>query len=185
MTLVVKCISPVHPTAAAIQSIRLPPWSREGHSHRWDCGWCDSGLKERLWDNSEDRLGTDNSAVDYLPRHVRLRTTDDHVVILIWLQGISQFWTISAHLLASPPISVTRSSYFYQGNNNVTGVAIASLCASFLIVMIWAVLYLLSSRAQYARLRSESRRVPCWSRTLACCYDFTFYVFFVSLESQE
>mmetsp|Transcript_5482 Transcript_5482/g.12509 ORF Transcript_5482/g.12509 Transcript_5482/m.12509 type:complete len:257 (-) Transcript_5482:80-850(-) len=49
-----------------------------------------------------------------------------------------------------------KEQYFYQGGNDVTGVAIVSFCVSLFIVLTGGLHYMCSSRAQYARLRGES-----------------------------
>jgi len=115
VTLVVKCLFPVHPIAAAIQSIYV----------------CRRDLEK------DPRIGLGRIVLPSIIFH----GTYDFALLMI-----TSSWQRSH-----------TEQYFYQGNNDVTGVAIASLCASFFIVMVGALLYLLSSRAQYARLRGESR----------------------------
>eukprot|EP00579_Thalassiosira_antarctica_P004050 CAMPEP_0201907662 /NCGR_PEP_ID=MMETSP0902-20130614/57645_1 /ASSEMBLY_ACC=CAM_ASM_000551 /TAXON_ID=420261 /ORGANISM="Thalassiosira antarctica, Strain CCMP982" /LENGTH=474 /DNA_ID=CAMNT_0048441821 /DNA_START=245 /DNA_END=1665 /DNA_ORIENTATION=- len=110
-TLIVKSLFPVHPIAAAIQSIYV----------------CRRDLEK------DPSIGLGRIV---LPSVIFHGTYDFALMI------ITSSWQRSH-----------KEQYFYRGNTS--GVAIASFCVSFFIVLAGGLYYMFSSRAQYARLRGR------------------------------
>lgn len=110
-TLIVKSLFPVHPIAAAIQSLYV----------------CRRDLEK------DPSVGLGRIVLPSMIFH----GTYDFLLLIItdsWERG-------------------HKEQYFYQEGNNINGVAIASFCVSFFMVLAGGLHYMFSSKAQYARLR--------------------------------